>query len=104
MLYGVILLLVGGISGWVVLRIYHGDVSLIHDYHQTKVKDKCAYGKAFGRALGILAAGILLSGVLALLGDSEIWLYGSLAILLLGLGAGTVCLCRVQKQYNGGVF
>lgn len=29
------------------IKIYNGNTDLIHSYHQTKVTDKLAYGKAF---------------------------------------------------------
>ena len=82
--------------------IHKGKTELIHDYHQTKITDKIGYGKAFGKAMGVLAGSMALSGVIALLGESVMW--ASVAVLLIGLAAGFVCMLFVQKKYNGGIF
>lgn len=84
------------------IMIYKGKTDLIHDYHQTKVTDKSAYGKAFGKALGVLAGTMALSGGMALLGESAMW--GAVAVLLIGLAVGIIAIVRVQKKYNRGVF
>ena len=38
---------------WLGIRINRGDLNLIHDYHQKKVKEeeKAAYGKAFSKGM-----------------------------------------------------
>ena len=99
MLYGVILWLTAGAIGYLAVRIYQGDVNLIHDYHQSHVTDKAAYGKAFGKAMGVLAAALALSGIAGL-----IHMGVALALLAIGLVVGIVAIVRVQKKYNGGVF
>ena len=48
------------------IAIYKGKTNLIHDYHQKKVKDKSAYGKAFGKAMLLIATVMLLSGIIGL--------------------------------------
>ena len=50
------------------IAIYRGKTDLIHDYHQTKVTDKAAYGKAFGKAMLIVSVSLLLSGIIGLFG------------------------------------
>lgn len=82
--------------------IYKGKTNLIHDYHQTRVKDKANYGKAFGNASGVFSATMALSGVIALFGESAMWI--AVAVLVVGLIVGIVAILRVQKKYNGGVF
>lgn len=82
--------------------IHKGKTELIHDYHQAKVTDKIGYGKAFGKTMGVFAGSMALSGVIALLGESVMW--ASVAVLLIGLAAGFVCMLFVQKKYNSGIF
>ena len=102
--YAIVLLLTAAVCGVVAVLIYKGKTDLIHDYHQTNVTDKSAYGKAFGKAMGVMAGAMVLSGVVALLGDSAAMVWGSVAVLVIGLIAGIVAIVRVQKKYNGGVF
>ena len=84
--------------------IYKGKTDLIHDYHQRNVTDRAAYGKAFGKALLAVAAAPLLSGLLALCGDSRMFALLAVAVLVLGIGIGFACLVAVQKKYNNGIF
>ena len=84
------------------ILIYKGKTDLIHGYHQTKVTDKSAYGKAFGKAMAVMAGAMALSGIVALFGESAMW--GAVAVLLGGLAIGIVAIIQVQKKYNGGVF
>ena len=84
------------------ILIYKGKTDLIHDYHQTKVTNKTAYGRAFGKAMAVIAGTMALSGVVALFGESAMW--GAVAVLLGGLTIGIVSIVRIQKKYNGGVF
>ena len=82
------------------ISIYKGNTNLIHDYHQTNVTDKVAYGKAFGKAMFTMAAAMALSGLLAL------FVHGFLPVLVLflGLSVGIIQIILVQKKYNNGVF
>ena len=102
LIYAILMFLVAVAFAIVAGAIYKGNTNLIHNYHQTKVTDKSAYGKAFGKALSVMAGAMLLSGAIALLGESTIW--GAVAVLLIGLAVGIVAILRVQKKYNGGVF
>ena len=86
------------------IAIYKGKTDLIHDYHQTRVRDKSAYGKAFGKAMLVLAAAMLLSGIVGLLGDSDAIAMAAVAILVVGFGIGLGCIVAVQKKYNQGLF
>ena len=100
--YTLILLAAAALFFVLGAAIYRGKTDLIHDYHQEKVTDKKAYGKAFGKAMFVMAAAMLLSGLIALLGEAAIW--PSLGVLLIGLAVGIGCICAVQKKYNGGLF
>ena len=100
--YTIIMLLTALLFGLVSRRIYRGDTELIHDYHRARVKDQAGYGKAFGKAMAVMALGMLLSGVIALFGEKLMWL--SLTVLLIGLAGGILAIILVQRKYNGGVF
>lgn len=80
--------------------IYKGNTALIHSYHQTRVKDKEAYAKAFGRALALLGVILLLDGLVALLWSVDI----AAAVLWIGIIIGVFFIVRVQRKYNGGIF
>lgn len=84
--------------------IYNGNTKLIHSYHQTKVTDKKEYGKAFGKSVFVLSATTLLSGIVALLDDSDMIAIIAVAILVIGIGIGIGCIAAVQKKYNKGIF
>ena len=86
------------------ISIYKGNTNLIHDYHQTKVTDKAAYGKAFGKAMLVVSASLLLSGIIGLFGDTEIIATIALAVLFVGLFIGIAWIIAVQKKYNNGLF
>ena len=97
--YAIIVFLIAVLFGVFAVLIYKGKTELIHDYHQTKVTDKAAYGKAFGMAMAVIAAAMLLSAVISLFA-----MWCAMAILLAGLIVGIAAIVRVQKKYNGGVF
>ena len=98
--YSIIMCLVGTLVAGMSIAIYKGKTDLIHDYHQTKVTDKIAYGKAFGKALFVISIALLLSGIVGLLGSSDV----AVAVLTIGIGIGIVCIIAVQRKYNQGIF
>ena len=104
LLYSIIMFLTAVPMGAVSLAIYRGKTDLIHDYHQTKVTDPAAYGKAFGKAMLIVSAALFLSGVIGLFGDSEMVAMTAVAVLFAGLLIGIACIIAVQKKYNNGIF
>ena len=99
--YSIAMFLVAVLFTVLGIAIYKGKTNLIHDYHQTKVTDKSAYGKAFGKAMFVIATVMLLSGMIGL---SENLLLLAVAILIIGLVIGIGCIVAVQKKYNEGVF
>ena len=103
-LYSIIMFLVGLLFAVISIAIYKGKTDLIHDYHQTKVEDKAAYGKDFGKAMFVVALGMILSGIISLFGDSEAVAKISVAVLFVGIIIGIVCIIVVQKKYNNGIF
>ena len=101
MLYSIIMFLVAVLFTVMGIAIYKGKTDLIHDYHQTKVTNKSAYGKAFGKAMLVIATVMLLSGIIGLFKNL---LMLAVAILIIGLVVGIGCIVAVQKKYNKGVF
>lgn len=99
-LYTAIVLAVSALFFFLGRSIYRGNTDLIHDYHQTKVKDKAGYGKAFGKAMFTLSAAMGLSGLLALFMENLL----PILVLFLGLAAGILQIVLVQVKFNKGVF
>ena len=104
LVYSVMMFLAGVPLAGISLAIYRGRTDLIHDYHQTKVADKTAYGKAFGKAMFVIPVTLLLSGIVGLLNDSEKTAMIAVAVLIAGLIVGIACITAVQKKFNNGVF
>ena len=86
------------------IEIYKGKTGLIHDYHQTKVTDQAAYGKAFGKAMFVVSASLFLSGIISLFGASEVIAKIAVVVLFIGLFIGIAWIVAVQMKYNKGVF
>ncbi len=103
-LYSVILFLAAVPMGIISIAIYRGKTNLIHDYHQTNVTDKAAYGRAFGKAMLVITTSLIISGAIALFASTEMLATISLAALFAGLIVGIACIVAVQKKYNGGMF
>ena len=101
LLYSIIMFPVAVLFAVLGIAIYKGKTDLIHDYHQTKVTNKSAYGKAFGKAMLVIAAVMLLSGIIGLFKNL---LMLAVAILIIGLVVGIGCIVAVQKKHNKGVF
>jgi len=100
-MYSIILFLTAALFTVLGIAIYKGKTDLIHDYHQTRVTDKAAYGKAFGKAMLVIAAVMLLSGII---GMFENLIILSVVVLIIGLVIGMGGIVAVQKKYNKGVF
>ena len=101
LLYSVIMFLTGALFAGLSIAIYRGKTDLIHDYHQTRVTDQAAYGKAFGKALFVITSALLLSGITALADHGAV---PAVAVLIVGLMIGVGCIVAVQRKYNQGVF
>lgn len=104
LLYSIIMFLTAVPMIKISMAIYQGKTDLIHDYHQTKVADKAAYGKAFGKAMFAVSATLLLSGVISLFGASDLIAMIAVAVLFVGLFIGIAWIVAVQIKYNKGVF
>ena len=104
MLYSIIMFLAAVPMIKISIAIYQGNTNLIHDYHQTKVTDKAAYGKAFGKAMFVVSMALLLSGIIGLFGTSEVIAMIAVTVLFIGLFIGIAWIVAVQKKYNKGIF
>lgn len=85
------------------IAVYRGNTKLIHDYHQTNIREseRQVYGKAFAKGLFAVCATLFISGVTALFGGA---VTVSVIVLFAGLVISAMMLVRTQKKYNGGVF
>lgn len=101
LIYSIIMFITSAVFLGLSIAIYRGRTDLIHDYHQTKVTDQATYGKAFGKALLVIAGTMLLSGIIGL---SERFTVLAVAVLMIGLCIGIGCIVAVQRKYNKGVF
>ena len=104
LLYSIIMFVAGLLFVGLSIAIYKGKTNLIHDYHQTKVTDKAAYGKAFGKAMFVVSTALLLSGIIGLFGTSEVIAMIAVTVLFIGLFIGIAWIVAVQKKYNKGIF
>lgn len=102
--YSILMFAISIIFTALSIMIYRGKTDLIHNYHQTKVKDKAAYGKAFGKALFVIALAPLISGIIGLFGDSKVFVIASVFVLVAGIIFGFCCILSVQRKYNNGLF
>ena len=104
LLYSIIMFLAAVPMIKISIAIYQGKTNLIHDYHQTKVTDKAAYGKAFGKAMLVVSSALLLSGIISLFSMSEAIATIAVAVLFIGLFIGISWIIAVQIKYNKGLF
>lgn len=105
MIFGAIVLLAVGLLFLVfAILIYRGKTELIHSYHQTRVKDKKAYGRAFGKAMGVISAGLLAAGMLSFFVSEAVGEWLIPALLAAGMLVGFVMIFFIQKKYNQGLF
>ena len=75
-------------------------IGLIHDYHYTKVKesDKKAYTGMMGKALTVIGAGTILSGMMLLLSEK----YSIVCVISFMIGL--IMMIYAQIKYNHGIF
>ena len=100
-IYSLILFITATIFTAAGMAIYKGKTDWIHAYHQTKVTDKAAYGKAMGKALLVIAAASLLSGILGLSNHLAVL---AVIVMVIVLCIGIICIVAVQRKYNNGIF
>lgn len=102
--YSVIMFVAAAILAVFAILITKGNASLINCYHKERVKDKATYCKKFGQSLFIMAAAMLVSGIISLFSASETVILIALGVLIAGVLIGMTRMFHVQKKYGGGIF
>ena len=79
-----------------------GNISSIHWYNRTKVKpeDVKKYGKAVGTGTLVIGISIIISNILYMIFDNEIFM----SITLVGVIIGLAFMLYGQFKYNKGIF
>ena len=105
-IYSVIMFMAAILFLAIGISVYRGNTKLIHDYHQTNIKEsqQQEYGRAFAKGMFIISAALLISGIIALFGEGDLILAVSLVVLSVGLIVSIAVLVKVQKKYNGRLF
>ena len=101
--------LVGLLLCYLGYRNMQGDISSLHSYHRSRVKDEDV--KPFGKLVGIGtiicgASVIVFSALTAVAIKTEIDLFTIIGtpLLILGLVVGMAVTFYAMKKYNGGIF
>lgn len=102
--YAVLMFAVAAMFVVLGIKIGKGHTNLINCYREEKVKDKTLYCRKFSRVLLALAAVLFISGVIGLLGQSDVIAAVAVAVQVVGMIICSVLLFSVQKKYGGGVF
>ena len=100
MLFSIILFIVSVFFCILGIAVYKGRTDLIHEYHQTNVLDKSAYGKAMGKSLLVFSITLLTSGIVDLFGKTNGISFISIIILFVGLIIGSICIIKTQIKFN----
>lgn len=103
-IYSVIMFGCAALFAVFAILITKGNASLINCYREDRVKDKPTYCKKIGQSLFIMAATMLISGIISLFSDAETVVLIALGMLIAGVLVGIVRLFHVQKKYGGGIF
>ena len=102
--YSMLVFAIGALFLILGIAIYKGNTKLIHDYHQTHVKEseKREYGRAFAKGMFAICATLTISGIVALFGEEGALVAASLIVLFAGLIVSFIILAKVQRKYNSG--
>lgn len=75
-------------------------ITLIHDYHYTKVKDKDkkAYTAMMGKGICLMGIGIIFTAIINCFSNYGWYAFG------VGFIGGFILIIIAQKRYNGGFF
>ena len=107
---GVIVTAIVGII-CIVLGIinYKGDISSLHSYHRSRVKEEdiLPFGSMIGLGTIVIGVTIVVYSVFLLAAELfEIIALATIGIIILAIGiiAGLVITFYAMKKYNGGIF
>ena len=101
--------IVGAIIIFFSIQNMRGDISSLHSYHRSRVKEEDipAFGKLVG--LGTLLCGIAviimaIFTALAIALNTETLTTVGTALMFAGLVSGIIVAFYAMKKYNGGIF
>ena len=106
LVYSIIMLLAAILFFAIGIALDRGNTKLIHDYHQTNIREseQLEYGKAFAKGMFAICITLFISGMIALFGKEGSAAAASFIVLAAGLIVSIIILVKVQKKYNGGLF
>ena len=104
-----IAMLVGAVLVGMGIYNIKGNISSLHSYHRSRVKeeDRLPFGRLVGIGNITMGCGIILFGILTMMADLLVQGY------LIGIGIAIMISCLVvglgisfyaMKKYNGGIF
>ena len=104
--YSLILFPVGALFIVLGVLIYRGHTSLVHSYHQERVTDKPAYGRAMGKAVAGIGISALVSGAVSLfpLAPMDTRVSVAAIVFVAGFAGCFIWILVIQQKYNGGLF
>ena len=105
----VMCVVIGAVLCFIGTMNIRGDISSLHSYHRSRVKEEDV--KPFGKLVGIgtVVAGIsiIIMGVLtgiAIALEKELFTVIGTVFLFVGLPIGICIMFYAMKKYNGGIF
>lgn len=86
-----------------------GDVSSLHSYHRSRVKEEdiLPFGRTVGLGMIIIGASIVVYSLLLLVTElCGIITFATVGIIIMAAGiiAGSIIMFYAMKKYNGGIF
>lgn len=101
--------LVGVVCIFLGITNMRGNISSLHYYHRSRVKeeDVLPFGRLVGLGTIIVGAGVILFSVLSAIDfivGVTILTYVGIGLLFSGITAGLGVSFYAMKKYNGGVF
>ena len=101
--------LVGAVCILLGISNMKGNISSLHAYHRSRVKeeDRLPFGRLVGVGTILSGVGILLYSIglaITLFTQAPIWNILGTVLLLLFLGVGLGIACYAMKKYNKGIF
>ena len=95
-----ILMIIFSVCLWIyALALSSGNYGLVLRGHATKPRDKKAYARYVGKIIAFVAIAPFVSGLISMIGDINIMIWPSLAVLI----GGTTCLLVFAvKKFDDG--
>lgn len=87
----------------------HGNISSLHSYHRSRVKDEdvLPFGKIVGLGTIIIGVSIIIFSIFSALdvalGSTNYTIIGSI-LMIVGIVVGMCITFHGMKKYNGGIF